>query len=195
MGSEGEMGIPWNMVPSSQVILRRAIGCADREWNDVNPVGDSLVHAATGFSDCLTIVQSSHLCRQPRVLCIKANQICHPRFLDSFGLWPNTDYADDIIVAVLDTEIWSELQNFSDHNLSLSFPHGKAPANPHTTSPPPSATKKTSMPKPSTKATSPTSNDQSTSLSNQCLTKTLKATEHATSTIIGGGVSNAILFH
>ncbi|CAI9783858.1 unnamed protein product [Fraxinus pennsylvanica] len=40
-----------------------------------------------------------------------------PRFLgldDSFGIWPNSDYVDDVIVGVLDTGIWLERQSFSD---------------------------------------------------------------------------------
>ncbi|TKY64253.1 Subtilisin protease SBT1.7 [Spatholobus suberectus] len=83
--------------------------------------------AATGFSARLTAAQSSHLARHPGIVSVEADQIRHPhttrtpRFLglaDSFGLWPHSDYADDVIVGVLDTGIWPELQSFSDHNLS-----------------------------------------------------------------------------
>ncbi|KAG4950760.1 hypothetical protein JHK82_045711 [Glycine max] len=83
--------------------------------------------AASGFSVRLTPSQASHLRRHPSVLALHSDQIRHPhtthtpRFLglaDSFGLWPNSDYADDVIVGVLDTGIWPELKSFSDHNLS-----------------------------------------------------------------------------
>ncbi|KAL3840771.1 hypothetical protein ACJIZ3_025362 [Penstemon smallii] len=51
-----------------------------------------------------------------------------PKFLglaDSFGLWPNSDYADDVIVGVLDTGIWPERQSFSDEGLSPVPSHWK----------------------------------------------------------------------
>ncbi|KAG5141796.1 hypothetical protein JHK82_017491 [Glycine max] len=83
--------------------------------------------AAAGFSVRLSPSQASLLRRHPSVLALLPDQIRHPhtthtpRFLglaDSFGLWPNSDYADDVIVGVLDTGIWPELKSFSDENLS-----------------------------------------------------------------------------
>lgn len=44
-----------------------------------------------------------------------------PRFLgleDNSGIWPNSDYAEDVIVGVLDTGIWPERPSFSDEGLS-----------------------------------------------------------------------------
>ncbi|CAK9185263.1 unnamed protein product, partial [Ilex paraguariensis] len=37
---------------------------------------------------------------------------------DSFGLWPNSDYADDVIIGVLDSGIWPERPCFSDTGIS-----------------------------------------------------------------------------
>lgn len=83
--------------------------------------------AAAGFSVRITPSQLSHLRRHPAVLAVEPDQVRHPhtthtpRFLglaESFGLWPNSDYADDVIVGVLDTGIWPELRSFSDDNLS-----------------------------------------------------------------------------
>ncbi|KAK7294461.1 hypothetical protein RJT34_17350 [Clitoria ternatea] len=83
--------------------------------------------AATGFSAHLSPSQASHLRRHPSVLAVEPDQIRHlhtthtPRFLglaESYGLWPHSEYADDVIVGVLDTGIWPELRSFSDHTLS-----------------------------------------------------------------------------
>nr|KYP50483.1 Subtilisin-like protease [Cajanus cajan] len=83
--------------------------------------------AAEGFSARISPSQLPHLRRAPGVLAVEPDQIRQPhttrtpRFLglaDSFGLWPNSDYAEDVIVGVLDTGIWPELGSFSDHNLS-----------------------------------------------------------------------------
>ncbi|KAK7389673.1 hypothetical protein VNO78_24913 [Psophocarpus tetragonolobus] len=83
--------------------------------------------AAGGFSVRLSPSQASHLSRHPSVLAVEPDQIRYPqtthtpRFLglaDSFGLWPNSDYAEDVIVGVLDTGIWPELRSFWDENLS-----------------------------------------------------------------------------
>ncbi|XP_027335173.1 subtilisin-like protease SBT1.4 [Abrus precatorius] len=83
--------------------------------------------ATTGFSARITADQASHLRRLPAVLSVEPDEIRQlhtthtPRFLglvDTFGLWPNSDYADDVIVAMLDTGIWPELRSFSDAGLS-----------------------------------------------------------------------------
>ncbi|XP_075494476.1 subtilisin-like protease SBT1.4 [Primulina tabacum] len=87
----------------------------------------SYTRAARGFSARLTVAQASALRRVPGVLSVVPDAVRHlhtthtPRFLgleDSFGLWPNSDYADDVIVGVLDTGIWPERASFSDKGLS-----------------------------------------------------------------------------
>lgn len=84
-------------------------------------------HSATGFSASLTQESASVLQHNPSILSVvpdRSNQIHTtrtPLFLgltDSAGLWPNSDYADDVIVGVLDTGIWPERPSFSDEGLS-----------------------------------------------------------------------------
>ncbi|KAK7349307.1 hypothetical protein VNO77_06573 [Canavalia gladiata] len=83
--------------------------------------------AATGFSVRLTSDQVSHLRRLPGILSVEPDQIRHlhtthtPGFLglaETVGIWPQSDFADDVIVGVLDTGIWPELRSFSDSDLS-----------------------------------------------------------------------------
>lgn len=86
----------------------------------------SYSHAVNGFSARITAYQASELRHVPGVLSVlpdRVHQIHTTRtthFLglaDSFGLWPNSDYADDVIVGVLDTGIWPERRSFSDEGL------------------------------------------------------------------------------
>ncbi|XP_061342873.1 subtilisin-like protease SBT1.4 [Gastrolobium bilobum] len=83
--------------------------------------------AVNGFSVRLTTAQAAELRRVPGILSVVPDQIRHPHtthtpgFLglaDNFGLWVKSEYADDVIVGVLDTGIWPELQSFSDEGLS-----------------------------------------------------------------------------
>ncbi|XP_058743747.1 subtilisin-like protease SBT1.4 [Vicia villosa] len=85
--------------------------------------------AIHGFSAHLTPSQADHLKSHPDILSIQPDQIRHlhtthtPDFLglvESSGLWPNSHFASDVIIGVLDTGIWPELQSFSDQSLSLS---------------------------------------------------------------------------
>ncbi|XP_016451547.1 subtilisin-like protease SBT1.4 [Nicotiana tabacum] len=84
-------------------------------------------YASQGFSARLTSGQADRIRRVPGVVSVildRARQLhtTHtPTFLglaDSFGLWPNSDYADDVIVGVLDTGIWPERPSFTDDGLS-----------------------------------------------------------------------------
>ncbi|PIA50859.1 hypothetical protein AQUCO_01200261v1 [Aquilegia coerulea] len=84
-------------------------------------------HVVHGFSAHLTSSQVLQLSKLPYVHSILPDVIQQlhttrtPRFLglaDSFGLWPNSDYADDVIVGVLDTGIWPERSSFNDSGLS-----------------------------------------------------------------------------
>ncbi|XXG81659.1 hypothetical protein AAC387_Pa09g2239 [Persea americana] len=83
--------------------------------------------AVNGFAARLTPSQVAHLLRVPGILSVSPDRAHHihtthtPSFLglaDSSGLWPNSQYADDVIVGVLDTGIWPERRSFSDAGLS-----------------------------------------------------------------------------
>ncbi|XP_056172706.1 subtilisin-like protease SBT1.4 [Syzygium oleosum] len=81
---------------------------------------------ADSFSAHLTAPQAEALRRAPGVLSVVPDRthLLHttrtPHFLgltESTGLWPNSDYADNIIIGVLDTGIWAERRSFSDSGL------------------------------------------------------------------------------
>ncbi|PON34242.1 Subtilase [Parasponia andersonii] len=80
-----------------------------------------------GFSATLTAAQASGLRDSPGVISVvpdQARQLHTTRtysFLglaDGFGLWPNSEYADDVVIGVLDTGIWPERPSFNDSGLS-----------------------------------------------------------------------------
>ncbi|XP_031106433.1 subtilisin-like protease SBT1.4 [Ipomoea triloba] len=84
-------------------------------------------HVTHGFSARLTPSQVSELRNIPGVISVLPDQARQlhtthsPEFLglaESSGLWPNSDYGDDVIVGVLDTGIWPERPSFSDKGLS-----------------------------------------------------------------------------
>ncbi|XP_042485771.1 subtilisin-like protease SBT1.4 [Macadamia integrifolia] len=86
-------------------------------------------HAVNGFSVRLTHSQAAQVRRLPGVLSVIPDQIRQlhtthtPQFLglsDVSGLWPNSGYAEDVIIGVLDTGIWPERPSFSDSGLSLA---------------------------------------------------------------------------
>ncbi|XP_024031545.1 subtilisin-like protease SBT1.4 [Morus notabilis] len=80
-----------------------------------------------GFSATLTASQASKLRGIRGVVSVVPDQ---PRQLhttrtyqflgltDNFGLWPNSDYAEDVVIGVLDTGIWPERPSFSGAGLS-----------------------------------------------------------------------------
>ncbi|KAM0007625.1 putative cucumisin [Helianthus debilis subsp. tardiflorus] len=82
--------------------------------------------SVNGFSARLTRSQASQIRRLPGILSVipdrrRTLHTTHtPNFLglaDTFGLWPNAEYGDDVIVGVLDTGIWPERPSFSDEGL------------------------------------------------------------------------------
>ncbi|KAL3824505.1 hypothetical protein ACJIZ3_020534 [Penstemon smallii] len=90
--------------------------------------------AVRGFSARLSAAQAEVLRRLPGVISVIPDAVRHlhtthtPKFLglaDSYGLWPNSGYADDVIVGVLDTGIWPERPSFSDEGLSPVPSHWK----------------------------------------------------------------------
>ena len=47
-----------------------------------------------------------------------------PQFLDlrnQRGLWSDSDYSSDVIIGLLDTEIWPERRSFFDRNLGACW--------------------------------------------------------------------------
>ncbi|XP_027124680.1 subtilisin-like protease SBT1.4 [Coffea eugenioides] len=83
-------------------------------------------HAVHGYSARLSSSQAAELRRRRGVLSVVPDSVRQlhttrtPHFLgldDFFGIWPNSDYAEDVIVAVLDTGIWPEHPSFSDEGL------------------------------------------------------------------------------
>ncbi|KAB1218343.1 Subtilisin-like protease [Morella rubra] len=87
----------------------------------------SYEHAVNGFSVRLTAAQASHLGHVSGVLSVMPDQARQlhttrtPQFLglaDDSGIWPNSDYAEDVVIGVLDTGIWPERPSFSDSGFS-----------------------------------------------------------------------------
>ncbi|XP_050208956.1 subtilisin-like protease SBT1.4 [Mercurialis annua] len=83
--------------------------------------------AANGFSAHLTLSQASILRDIPGIISVVPDQIRQhhtsrtPHFLglsSDSGLWPNGDYGEDIIIAVLDTGAWPGHPSFSDDHLT-----------------------------------------------------------------------------
>ncbi|KAF9621843.1 hypothetical protein IFM89_028431 [Coptis chinensis] len=84
-------------------------------------------HTFHGFSAHLTETQASFLRNIPGILKVTPERIGHllttrtPSFLglnQSHGLWPNSNYADDVIIGLLDTGIWPERESFNDVGFS-----------------------------------------------------------------------------
>ncbi|KAI3846266.1 hypothetical protein MKW92_026199 [Papaver armeniacum] len=84
-----------------------------------------------GFAARLTPSQASNLHLQPGFLAILPQEIYQlhttrtPHFLglsDNSGLWPDSEYGDDVIIGVLDTGIWPESQSFNDTSITNPVP-------------------------------------------------------------------------
>ncbi|OVA03786.1 Peptidase S8/S53 domain [Macleaya cordata] len=84
-------------------------------------------HTLHGFAARLTPTQAATLRKIPGIKSVVPERIRHirttrsPDFLGLnkvSGLWPNSDYADDVVIGVLDTGIWPERRSFSDAGLS-----------------------------------------------------------------------------
>ncbi|EXB36979.1 Subtilisin-like protease [Morus notabilis] len=82
---------------------------------------------ANGFAVSLTPSQAAELENIPGVLSVMPDEaqelhITHTyRFLglsSDSGLWPSSNYGEDIIIGILDTGIWPEHRSFSDAGLS-----------------------------------------------------------------------------
>ncbi|KAI3914369.1 hypothetical protein MKW98_014976 [Papaver atlanticum] len=88
-------------------------------------------HASHGFAARLAPSQVTYLRSFPGILSILPQRIHQlqttrtPIFLglnENSGLWPESEYASDIIIGVLDSGIWPESQSFNDSGLSNFVP-------------------------------------------------------------------------
>ncbi|KAK9101554.1 hypothetical protein Scep_024984 [Stephania cephalantha] len=89
-------------------------------------------HALHGFAARLTPNQASYLRSLPFILAVHLDHVARlhttrsPRFLNLnnlAGLWPTADFADDIIVGVLDTGIWPDgRRSFAGDQISGGAP-------------------------------------------------------------------------
>ncbi|RZC91772.1 hypothetical protein C5167_027847 [Papaver somniferum] len=84
-------------------------------------------HTLHGFAARITPSQASQLRKAPGIRTILSERVRHirttrsPGFLglnQASGLWPNSGYAEDVVIGVLDTGIWPERRSFSDVGLS-----------------------------------------------------------------------------
>lgn len=96
---------------------------ADTKENGLLHIYDTVFH---GFSAVLTPGRATQLSHHPSVLAVFEDRRRHlhttrsPQFLglrNQQGLWSNSDYGSDVVVAILDTGVWPERRSFSDRNL------------------------------------------------------------------------------
>ncbi|XP_071936936.1 subtilisin-like protease SBT1.4 isoform X1 [Coffea arabica] len=87
----------------------------------------SYEHAIHGFAARLSASQAEELRHQPGILSVIPDSISQLQttrslqFLglaDSWGIWPNTNYGEDIIIGILDSGIRPDHPSFSDAGLS-----------------------------------------------------------------------------
>ena len=81
-----------------------------------------------GFSASLTQSETDTIGKNPSVLAVfedhrrELHITRSPQFLglrNQHGLWSDSDYGSDVIVDLLDTEIWPKRRSFFDRNLDL----------------------------------------------------------------------------
>jgi subtilisin family serine protease len=86
-------------------------------------VYDTVFH---GFSAKLTPQEASYMESMPGVLSLYPDGVKQlhttrtPEFLGlstTNGLWPESDYGEDVIIGVLDTGVWPESSSFSDNDM------------------------------------------------------------------------------
>uniref|UniRef100_A0A803KR04 Uncharacterized protein n=2 Tax=Chenopodium quinoa TaxID=63459 RepID=A0A803KR04_CHEQI len=83
--------------------------------------------SAAGFAAHISPALAAKLRRHPSVLSVIPDQIVKPVITQSTsfmglsdwsGIWPNTDWASDIVIGVVDSGIWPESTSFHDGGLS-----------------------------------------------------------------------------
>ncbi|MQM05236.1 hypothetical protein Taro_038049 [Colocasia esculenta] len=134
---------PWSRDPNTLKTLvgspRKKVPGSHRHWYASTlaevappPVPASRIlytydRAATGFAVRLSPSQADALRSLPAVIAVEPDRPHQlhttrtPEFLgltDVSGIWPNSHYADDVVIGVLDTGIWPERASFSDDGLS-----------------------------------------------------------------------------
>ena len=81
-----------------------------------------------GFSASLTQSEVDTIGKKPSVLIVfedcrhELHTTRSPQFLDlrnQHNLWSDSDYGSDVIIGLLDTEIWLERRSFFNRNLGL----------------------------------------------------------------------------
>lgn len=84
-------------------------------------------HAIHGFSASLTKDELKRLKKTPGFLLASDDKTCTldtthtPEYLSlspSFGLWPASNYGQNITIGVVDSGIWPESESFKDKNIS-----------------------------------------------------------------------------
>ena len=119
LGSTGFVGI-W---PFSSALI------SDRWWVWLGLIR-SRFRERDGFSTSLTQSEADTISKNPLVLAVfedrhrELHTTRSPQFLclkNQRGLWSDFDYGSDVIIGLLDTEIWLERHSFFDRNLEACW--------------------------------------------------------------------------